>query len=187
MLPSCGLPRKIPIRDAQPPGRGPGTKGGAHGPRLPAQPPALRSRTLARGRASLTTQSQGSAAPFIPAGTCRRAPAAHPASGKAENPVAPEPASSDPHRSPLACARAPVRAVRPQVTWTPEKPSPYPPATGVRAPRAARAARGHCQLRAVETGVDSEEEGAELQPRGHGRTLAQSGWSPLSCCLQLAL
>lgn len=86
----------------------------------------------------------------------------------------------------LARPRAPVLAARPQVTWSPKKPSPYPPATGVGAPRAARAPRSHCQLRAVEAGVDSEEEGTELQPRGHSRTLAQRGPSPLGCRLQLA-
>lgn len=90
-------------------------------------------------------------------------------------------------RSRLVCPRAPVPAARPQVTRSPKKPSPYPPATDVGAPRAARAARSHCQLRAVETGVDSEEEGTELQPRGHGRALAQRGPSPLDCRLQLAL
>lgn len=51
-----------------------GNKGWGARPQPLAQPPALRSRTPASGRASLATQSQGSAAPFIPAGTGGCAP-----------------------------------------------------------------------------------------------------------------
>lgn len=64
--------------------------------------------------------------------------------------------------------------------------SPYPPAAGVGAPRSAGAACRYGQLRAVEAGVDREEDGAELQPRGHGRALAQPYPTLLPGCLPLA-
>jgi hypothetical protein len=89
------------------------------------------------------------------------------------------------HEHLCAPRRAPASPRAPDYFGHPLSP-PYPPATGVGAPRAARAARGHGQLRAVEAGVDSEEDRAELQPRGHGRAVAQSGPSLRPGRLQLA-
>lgn len=136
--------------------------------------PASGSGTRARGRVSLATQSRGSAAPFIRAGA--GAPRGREVWGRG----GPRPGSGPRRKraSPreLRRPRAPVRAAP---AGTAGKPlfSPYPPATGVGAPRSAGAPRGHGQLRAVETGVDSEEDRAELQPRGHGRALAHPGRS----------
>lgn len=95
----------------------------------------------------------------------------------------PEPQGSQPDpRLPRATKLARARRPRAPVRAAPAAPlgtariwpsSPYPPATGVGAPpRSAGATSGHGQLRAVETGVDREEDGAELQPRGHVRALA---------------
>lgn len=140
------------------------------------------SRTPARGRASLATQSWGFGSPFHPGqGWRKRGP------GKREGGLEPRGSQSgrglrrrQPSWLGLRRPRAPVRAAPAALFGTARNSlsSPYPPATGVGAARSARATRGHGQLRAVETGVDREEDGAELQPRGHGLALAQPGPTP---------